>query len=73
MEGLLAQLAHKERERLRVVTVDAERAPELTKALEVDEIPTLLLLRGGRAVARLEGRASGSAIEAMLAPHLRAA
>jgi thioredoxin-like negative regulator of GroEL len=70
MESVLAQLARKERGRLRVVPVDADSSPELAEALAVAEIPTLLLVRGRRPVARLEGRVSGAEIAAMIGPHL---
>jgi thioredoxin-like negative regulator of GroEL len=73
MESVLAQLARKERGRLRIVPVDADRSPGLADALAVAEIPTLLLLRGRRPVARLEGRASGAEVAAMIAPHLAGA
>jgi thioredoxin-like negative regulator of GroEL len=70
MESVLAQLARKERDRLRVVAVDADRSPELAECFAVGEIPTLVLLRARRPVARLEGRASGAEIAAMIEPHL---
>jgi thioredoxin-like negative regulator of GroEL len=70
MESLLAQLARKERGRLRVLPVDAESSGALTEALGVEEIPTLVLLRERRPVARIEGRASASEIDTMLRRHL---
>ena len=70
MDSLLAQLTRKERGRLRVVRVDADACASLMEALGVGEVPTLVLLRDGRPVARIEGRASGSEIEAMIRPHL---
>jgi thioredoxin 2 len=70
MESLLAHLARKERARLRVSRVDVERAPELASRLGVNVVPSLVLLAGGRALARLEGRASAPRIERMLAPYL---
>ena len=70
MESLLAQLARKERERLRVSRVDAEESVKLAEKLAVTEIPTLVLLVGRKPVARLEGRASSPQIEAMLDRHL---
>ena len=72
MESLLAQLARKERGRLRVSRLDSERAPALVRQLGVTEIPTLVLLLAGRPVARIEGRASAPQIERMLAAHLPA-
>jgi thioredoxin-like negative regulator of GroEL len=70
MESLLAQLARKERKRLRVSRVDSDRVARLAQRLAVDEIPTLVLLVGGRPVARLDGRASAPQIERMLESHL---
>jgi thioredoxin 2 len=70
MESLLAHLARKERARLRISRVYVESAPELVSRLGVSEVPSLVLLDGGRPLARLEGRASAPRIERMLAPHL---
>lgn len=70
MESLLAHLARKERARLRVSRVDVERSPDLASRLGVNQVPSLVLLDDGRALARLEGRASAPRIERMLAPHL---
>jgi thioredoxin-like negative regulator of GroEL len=72
MESLLAQLARKERKRLRVSRIDADRVAELARRLAVTEIPTLVLLVGGTPVARIEGRASAPQIERMLEAHLPA-
>jgi len=70
MESLLAHLARKERDRLRVVRVDVEKRPEAAERLRVDIVPTLLLIKSKRVVGRLEGRVSAPRIERMIAPHL---
>ena len=70
MESLLAHLARKERARLRVSRVDADATVELAKRLGVETIPTLVLVKERRPVARLEGRVSAPQIERMLEPHL---
>jgi thioredoxin-like negative regulator of GroEL len=70
MESLLAQLARKERGRLRVSQVDLDRIGKLAERLAVTVIPTLVLVIDGAAVARLEGRSSAPQIERMLAEHL---
>jgi thioredoxin-like negative regulator of GroEL len=72
MESLLAQLARKERSRLRVSRIDSDRVAKLAERLAVNEIPTLVLLVAGAPVARIEGRASAPQIERMLAAHLPA-
>ena len=72
MESLLAQVAQRERDRLRVSVVDVDISPKLCNLLGVSEVPTLVLLAGGKPVARLEGRASAPEIERLLAEHLPA-
>jgi thioredoxin-like negative regulator of GroEL len=46
-----------------------ERA-ELAERFRVDTVPTLVLVKDKRAVARIDGRASAPRIERMLKPHL---
>jgi thioredoxin-like negative regulator of GroEL len=70
MESLLAHLARKERGRLVVKRVDVERRPELAERFKVDEVPTLVLVKDNRVVARLTGRASAPKIERLIEPHL---
>jgi thioredoxin-like negative regulator of GroEL len=70
MESLLAQVAHRERDRLRVSEVDVDDSPQLCKLLGVCEVPTLVLLDDGKPVARLEGRASAPEIDRLLSEHL---
>jgi thioredoxin 1 len=70
MESLLAHLARKERERLRVRRVDVDDRPDLAARFGVVDVPTLVLVKERRAVDRIEGRASAPAIERMLEAHL---
>jgi thioredoxin 1 len=70
MESLLAHLARKERARLRISLVDIDESPELAQALGVDDVPTLVVVKERKPVARLEGRASAPQIEKMVAPYL---
>jgi thioredoxin 1 len=70
MESLLAHLARKERDRLRVRRVDVDARPDLADRFEVTEVPTLVLVKDGCTVDRIEGRASAPAIERMLEAHL---
>jgi thioredoxin-like negative regulator of GroEL len=70
MESLVAHLARKERDRLRVVVINVDDAPEAAKKLRVEDVPTLVLVVERRAVARLVGRVSAPKIEAMLDQHL---
>jgi thioredoxin-like negative regulator of GroEL len=70
MDSTLAHLARKERNRLRLTRVDVEEHPELAAPFGIEDVPTLVLVRDGRIVERLEGRASVPRIEAMLEEHL---
>jgi len=66
----MAHLARKERDRLRVTTIDVDERPELAERFGVETVPTLALVKDKRVVDRLVGRASAPRIERMLEPHL---
>jgi thioredoxin-like negative regulator of GroEL len=70
MDSLVAHIARKERRSLRVVRVDVDERPDLADRFRVDAAPTLILVKQGRVVERIEGRASASKIERMLEAHL---
>jgi thioredoxin-like negative regulator of GroEL len=70
MESLLAHLARKERDRLRVTAVDVDKQPELAERFRVKTVPTLALVKDKRVVGRLEGRVSAPRIEQLLEAHL---
>jgi thioredoxin 1 len=71
MESLLAHIARKEREHLRVRRVEVDERPTLADRFRVAEVPSLVLVNRKRVVARLDGRATAPQIEAMLDEHLR--
>lgn len=66
MESLIAHVARKERRRLTVVSVDADENAELAERLSVEQIPTLVLVEGRSLIGRLEGRATGGQIDALI-------
>jgi thioredoxin-like negative regulator of GroEL len=70
MESLIAHVARKERERLRVTRVDVDQRPDLARRFGVADVPALVLVKDKRAVARLDGRSSAPRIERMLEPFL---
>ena len=70
MESLLAHLARKERTRLKVSRIEVASSPQLAEKLGVEDVPTLILIKDRRPVARLEGRVSAPQIERMLEPYL---
>ena len=72
MESLLAGLAHRERDRLRVMRVDVDDRPDLAERFSISVVPTLVLARDRRVIRRIEGRVSAPKIDRMLAQHLDA-
>jgi thioredoxin 1 len=73
MESLLAHLARKERDRLRVMHVDIDRNPEVGQKFRITTVPTLVLVKQKKVVGRIDGRASAPKIERMLEEHLERA
>jgi thioredoxin 1 len=72
MESLVAWVKVTQKRRLRVIDVDVDRNPVLTRELEVTEVPALVLIKEGRVVDRLDGRATGRQIDDFIRPHLAA-
>jgi thioredoxin-like negative regulator of GroEL len=66
MESLIAHVARKERDRVTVVSVDADTNSELAERLAVEQIPTLVLVEGRSPIGRLDGRATGGQIDALI-------
>ena len=69
MESLLAHIARKERDALKIKKVDVDEHPEVARKFRISEVPSLALVKGRRVVARLEGRSTAPKIESMLADH----
>jgi thioredoxin 1 len=70
MDSLLAYVARKERNDLRVVRVDVNQRPDLVERFRIVSAPVLVLVKEGRVVERIEGRASAATIGLMLEKHL---
>jgi thioredoxin 1 len=70
MESLLAHIARKERDRLRVTRIDIDARPDLAVRFRVETVPTIVLVKDKRTVGRIEGRASAPRIERLLEEHL---
>jgi thioredoxin 2 len=62
----LERLAHAYAGRIKLVKVDVDRAPGLSRRFEVRAVPTLLVLDRGRVVARQAGAAPESALRRWL-------
>ena len=70
MESLVAWVKVTQKQRLRVVDVDADRNPGLVRRLGVSAIPALVLVKHERVLGRLEGRATGRQIADLIRPHI---
>lgn len=70
MAGVVAWLRVNRKRRLRVVEVDVDTGHRLAEALDVDAVPTLVLVDRGAVVGRLDGRSTGPEILRFLEPHL---
>jgi len=70
MDSLVANVARKERRYLRVLQVDVDERPDLAGRFRVQAVPTLLLVKQGRVVERIEGRVSASRLVRALESHL---
>ena len=70
MESVLARLQVRERDRVRVERVDADDRPDLVRRLGVQEIPSIVMLRGRRRLACLNGRTTLGDVERTLSEHV---
>lgn len=72
LSPLVARAAERHAGHLKVVTVNVDEAPGISRRFGVQGIPTLLVLREGQAVARQVGALSEEALEAWLGRAMRA-
>jgi thioredoxin 2 len=63
---VLEQLARERAGRLKLVKVDSDVAPQVSRRFEVQAIPTLVLLKNGRVLARQVGAAPAPTLRAWL-------
>lgn len=72
MDGLVSWLYVRERRRLRLHLVNVDVRADLARRFKVAVVPTLVLIKERRVVARLEGRVTGQQLDEATLPHLRA-
>lgn len=70
MDSLVANIARKERRYLRVLYVDIDERPDLARRFRVQAVPTLVLVKQGRVVERIEGRVSAARLVHAIEPHV---
>ena len=71
MDGLVSWFYVRERKRVRLRLIDVDERRDIAGLFEVRTVPTLILVKANKVVARLEGRATGHQIDHALLPHLR--
>lgn len=72
MESLIAWVEVTQKRRVRVLKLDADRHLEVARRLRVHAVPSLLMVRDGRVVGRLEGRSTGRQIDELISAHVPA-
>lgn len=63
---VLDKLARERAGRIKLVNVDVDRAPRLSSRFDVQAIPTLMIIDGGKVVARQAGAAPAQALRSWL-------
>jgi thioredoxin-like negative regulator of GroEL len=71
MEGVVSWLFVRERKRLRLETINVETHDEIASRFDVTDVPALVLVKDGRVVSRLDGKATGQQVDDAVLPHLR--
>jgi thioredoxin 2 len=70
MAPVLDEAAAELEPRVRLAKVDTDAEPELAARFRIQSIPTLILFKGGREVARRSGAVPPGELRRWLAPHL---
>jgi thioredoxin-like negative regulator of GroEL len=70
MESLVAWVKVTQKKKLRVIDVDADSQPVLVRRLGVSVIPSLVLVKDHRVLARLEGHSTGRQIDDLIRPYI---
>ena len=70
LDGLVSCLYVRERARLRLQKVDVSERGDVAERLRITTVPTLVLVKGSRVVAQLEGKVTGQQIRDTVLPHL---
>ena len=63
---VLDELAVERAGRIKLVKVDVDRSPQLSRRFDVQAIPTLMVIVDGRVVARQAGAAPAAALRSWL-------
>ncbi|MGO4122536.1 thioredoxin [Arthrobacter sp. YAF16] len=63
---VLDKLAHERAGRVKLVKVDVDKSPELSRRFDVQAIPTMLVIANGKVVARQAGAPPAAALRSWL-------
>ena len=70
---ILEELAREHAGRLKIVKVNVDENPGLSRRYDAMSIPTMLVMRGGKVEDRIVGAAPKDALWARIAPFVKAA
>jgi thioredoxin-like negative regulator of GroEL len=70
MESIVASVKVTKRKQLRVIQLSADASQPLVRSLGISVLPALVLVKDGRILGRLEGRATGREIDELIRPHV---
>jgi thioredoxin 2 len=68
---VLDKLARERAGRIKLVKVDVDQAPRLSRRFDIQAIPTLMIISGGKVVATQTGAAPAEALRSWLDQALR--
>lgn len=70
MSPVLQELKQEVGDKLTIVKIDVDKAPELAQALSVQGVPTFVLFKNGTPLWRQSGAMSKAQLKSFLQPHL---
>jgi thioredoxin 1 len=71
LDPVVTQLAEEWQGRVKVVKLDVDENPDLVMKYQVMGVPTLVLIKDGKAIERMNGYQPKERIVSRLSPHLK--
>jgi thioredoxin 1 len=70
MAPVLSELKQEWGDKLTIIKIDVDKAPDLAQSLSVQGVPTFVLFKGGMPLWRQSGAMSKAQLKNFLQPHL---
>ncbi len=71
MKPILEQLKSKLGNKVRIIKIDIDRNPELSQALQIQGVPTLVLFKNGEILWRESGVRQAAELERIISNHIQ--